>query len=638
MAIDAKSFRNSNVQSQYRDESVLRELNKALAGFHNPQAAERNLLQNGAEREPRDDHVNGRSVQSEDKGAFDALLNSAVDKTFNDIARTTRNTEEGDIFIKAMKKSVLEAFQETPQKASAYYERFLSPSTPKCMRINLSGQSSPLVPSTPPPSPFAEGMGRGCSFEIPSVSPSQLLNGDEGERLLCSSFADALYESLLTCVRKTSSIAGSIAVAATSPVKAALVTKEVFAKSPKDIGSPVRGGDDLASFLSRTLREGRVQLNGKHSSAKGFAQDLANLFRGSSRAKRADENGAGLPDVRKNLSRKFERVECSAEEPPSTCLYSGLEEFAAEISKSVLDAAICAFVGVDRTDTGGDSIPTVNDEGSATAECAVADSLIERVLFAALNDAAREMAGCPVEFESGDESRSESSGSDSELQELSDETSHERSSSPASESTIDLENVEDVQEEVHTLADELSENLLRSGMVDAVDHILKEQKTNKDLLGFQEKTEVIPSTADSPAETSTQLADETGTPAGSFLEFADNLCETTLTAGIQIAQAHLRLHQSEAVVRAVATGNWGCGVFRGDPELKAVVQWLAASAAGAPAFIHHTFGDRRLSPVKSTPDQALTFPPQPRETRERFLQQTALQSLRGWEGKVGSVC
>lgn len=27
----------------------------------------------------------------------------------------------------------------------------------------------------------------------------------------------------------------------------------------------------------------------------------------------------------------------------------------------------------------------------------------------------------------------------------------------------------------------------------------------------------------------------------------------------------------------VATGNWGCGAFGGDPELKAMIQWLSAS-------------------------------------------------------------
>ena len=27
----------------------------------------------------------------------------------------------------------------------------------------------------------------------------------------------------------------------------------------------------------------------------------------------------------------------------------------------------------------------------------------------------------------------------------------------------------------------------------------------------------------------------------------------------------------------VATGNWGCGVFGRDPEIKTIIQWLAAS-------------------------------------------------------------
>jgi poly(ADP-ribose) glycohydrolase len=30
----------------------------------------------------------------------------------------------------------------------------------------------------------------------------------------------------------------------------------------------------------------------------------------------------------------------------------------------------------------------------------------------------------------------------------------------------------------------------------------------------------------------------------------------------------------------IATGNWGCGVFGGDPELKSIIQWLACSRAG----------------------------------------------------------
>ncbi|KAK6161530.1 hypothetical protein DH2020_004911 [Rehmannia glutinosa] len=39
----------------------------------------------------------------------------------------------------------------------------------------------------------------------------------------------------------------------------------------------------------------------------------------------------------------------------------------------------------------------------------------------------------------------------------------------------------------------------------------------------------------------------------------------------------------------VATGNWGCGAFGGDPEVKAVIQWLAASQALRPFVLYYTF-------------------------------------------------
>ena len=48
-----------------------------------------------------------------------------------------------------------------------------------------------------------------------------------------------------------------------------------------------------------------------------------------------------------------------------------------------------------------------------------------------------------------------------------------------------------------------------------------------------------------------------------------------------------------ALLRPVATGNWGCGAYGGDPQLKAILQWAAVSAAGRPAMLYHPFGDRR---------------------------------------------
>ncbi|GKU92299.1 hypothetical protein SLEP1_g6047 [Rubroshorea leprosula] len=40
----------------------------------------------------------------------------------------------------------------------------------------------------------------------------------------------------------------------------------------------------------------------------------------------------------------------------------------------------------------------------------------------------------------------------------------------------------------------------------------------------------------------------------------------------------------------IATGNWGCGSFGGDPEVKTIIQWLAASQALRPFISYYTFG------------------------------------------------
>ncbi|XP_077225289.1 poly(ADP-ribose) glycohydrolase 1-like isoform X2 [Tasmannia lanceolata] len=44
----------------------------------------------------------------------------------------------------------------------------------------------------------------------------------------------------------------------------------------------------------------------------------------------------------------------------------------------------------------------------------------------------------------------------------------------------------------------------------------------------------------------------------------------------------------------VATGNWGCGAFGGDPELKSIIQWLAASQALRHFILYYTFGEKAL--------------------------------------------
>lgn len=38
---------------------------------------------------------------------------------------------------------------------------------------------------------------------------------------------------------------------------------------------------------------------------------------------------------------------------------------------------------------------------------------------------------------------------------------------------------------------------------------------------------------------------------------------------------YLSMEHSDNI--GIATGNWGCGAFGGDPQVKAIIQWLATS-------------------------------------------------------------
>jgi poly(ADP-ribose) glycohydrolase len=61
------------------------------------------------------------------------------------------------------------------------------------------------------------------------------------------------------------------------------------------------------------------------------------------------------------------------------------------------------------------------------------------------------------------------------------------------------------------------------------------------------------------------------------------------------------LHDARSL--PVATGNWGAGAFLGDPQLKAVLQWIAASACKR-AVRYFTFGDARVDGLAAFAAQA----------------------------------
>ena len=50
---------------------------------------------------------------------------------------------------------------------------------------------------------------------------------------------------------------------------------------------------------------------------------------------------------------------------------------------------------------------------------------------------------------------------------------------------------------------------------------------------------------------------------------------------------------------AIATGNWGCGAFKGDPVLKSLLQWIAASEAKCDEALYCTFNHKDLADFKA---------------------------------------
>ena len=49
--------------------------------------------------------------------------------------------------------------------------------------------------------------------------------------------------------------------------------------------------------------------------------------------------------------------------------------------------------------------------------------------------------------------------------------------------------------------------------------------------------------------------------------------------------------------KTIATGNWGCGVFGGNHELKFIQQWISASYAGVKTLYYYTFEDKKMKNV-----------------------------------------
>ncbi|GFO00486.1 poly(ADP-ribose) glycohydrolase [Plakobranchus ocellatus] len=76
-------------------------------------------------------------------------------------------------------------------------------------------------------------------------------------------------------------------------------------------------------------------------------------------------------------------------------------------------------------------------------------------------------------------------------------------------------------------------------------------------------------------------------------QFASDLIQRVFTEAMEECR-QARWKRFVSYQRPIATGNWGCGAFRGDVQLKFFLQWLAASVARCPNFVYYTFGETAL--------------------------------------------
>ena len=76
----------------------------------------------------------------------------------------------------------------------------------------------------------------------------------------------------------------------------------------------------------------------------------------------------------------------------------------------------------------------------------------------------------------------------------------------------------------------------------------------------------------------------------------DNYNQVIIMRDIHKAYVGFNLinYENKNEPKTIATGNWGCGAFGGNHELKFIQQWIAASFAGVKRLDYYTFGNKKM--------------------------------------------
>lgn len=606
-------------------------------------------------------------IQDYSEKLVNLALSQALDEVkSNNNCVSFKDVVDGDVLTNAMKKSLIEVFGSSPEKARVYSESILCPSPlPKCLSRNISGSSTPLVPGTPPSSPAIYDLEQ-TSFDSDRLRNTLCFDTSPAKgaalSLSAKSFADSLSNSLMSCIELTSSLATAIATTATSPGHVVAGTKEAFHKSPKKLGSPVKNGDSLISFLTQKVSKPETPPRKSYSNGfniSEFVGDLSSLVSSAKLekftvGKDSTESCIEFSNPRQNLLEEFDQIDHVVKRKESSEKFyisdvKLLESLATKLSSSIIDSAIKSSIYTkdERNEHEMDAVDFVIENKQLDSDTANSlaysrssvkitdnkefsnilnghvDTLLVETISSALAEAAEYcVEGTIHEFsssavdektervgengESDHSNQSEEAGSNTPEISALDE-SDVRSSESSGEEQSYLNEVDKFSSEsafgaysevpeavVHT-AEKLSQGILKDGVTQASEIIQeRSEKATKKGERYSREEKQLQAGA---TEESSSFSDEEVNDEQTLNEFAELLSTLTVCGAVKIAEASLEAPTGEPQVRPVATGNWGCGVFRGDPELKAVIQWVAASAAGCPVVVYHTFGDRRMSRV-----------------------------------------
>lgn len=597
------------------------------------------------------DSVDGTSSPAQEAGEFQAfsanLVRLAITQAFNEVDSNNNSVSEdfedgADVLTFVMKKSLNGVFGSKPNKARKYSENLLPPTPlPKCLTRTISGSNTPVVPETPPSSPAV--------FNLERTSPDSLgfqTSLTASQFFSMKSFADPLYNSLLSCVELTSSLASDIATAADSPIRAAAGSKESFQNSPRNIRSPVKNGDMLISFLSQKVCQSKSPPNAKHSNGfhfNDFVDDLTSIVRTTKKERYYDklDSSVEFPYCKQNLLKEFTDSQESAKAERPAIMINGLdcsnakrlESYASELSRSIVGSAISSsvFVGSenlenetkgtaldneelrtestapDDSDSHDDDSQRVVDYGMETRGNGIIEghvyAFVAEVISVALTEAAVLCGETGNEDDSGKRGESsqnedgKNNESENQIKGESEESSSESSEEERSDLSEAIASINTSSQLSHKITDHLVNKLVESILSDSLAKASKMIKRksmeaiSKNDLNCREETHLE---IDESAAEESSFSDEEVAEDGAMQSFAESFSSLTVRGAVEIAKSCLESPNAEPRVRPIATGNWGCGVFRGDPELKALIQWVAASAAGCPVIVYHTFGDRRL--------------------------------------------